>query len=420
MYKATCLENGLTVVSAEMPHMASVSIGIWVGIGGRHEPAPISGVSHFIEHLLFKGTKKRSAREISQAVEGIGGYLNAFTSEENTCFYAKARHDRLPLLLDVLTDMFLHSAFDPGEMAKEREVIKEELAMYLDQPHQHVQELLNATMWPGQPLGRSITGTVKTIDAITRQDIVEHQRKNYVTGSTVIAAAGRLTHSQLLAALRPYVKRFTPGHRPSYTPVVITHSKPAICLHTKKTEQTQMALGIRACSRHDPRRFALRILNSVLGENMSSRLFQKVREDEGLAYSIYSANSFFDDTGDLVVSAGLDLGNLQKTLRIIMREIQRLKEQLVPPSELRRASDYLAGQIDLSLENSENQMMWIGEQWLNYGKITPPSQIKKRLGEVSAAQIRAAARDFFQPDRFALALVSPLKTTRDLGAILTV
>ena len=418
MYKVTRLENGLTVASAEMPHMASVSVGIWVGIGGRHEPAPISGMSHFIEHLLFKGTKRRSAREISQSVEGIGGYLNAFTSEEHTCFYAKARHDHLPQLLDVLTDMFLHSTFDPVEMGKEREVIKEELAMYLDQPQQHVQELLNAAMWPGQPLGRSITGTVKTLDAITRDALLDYQRKNYVAGATVIAAAGQLRHSQLVKAVKPYARHFKPGGRPGYSPATSGQTKPAVCLHTKKTEQTQIALGIRACSRHDQRRFALRLLNAVLGENMSSRLFQTIREDHGLAYSIYSANSFFDDTGDLVISAGLDLDNLKKTLRLILREIKRFTEQTISAAELRRASDYLAGQIDLSLENSENQMMWVGEQWLGYGKIIPPAQVKKHLSEVKAVEVRAAARDFFRPERFTLALVSPLKSAGRLDRLL--
>ncbi len=418
MYQATRLENGLTVASAEMPHMASVSVGIWVGIGGRHEPAPVSGVSHFIEHLLFKGTKKRSAREISQAVEGIGGYLNAFTSEEHTCFYAKARHDHLPELLNVLVDMFLHSTFDPVEIGKERDVIKEELAMCLDEPHQHVQELLNAAMWPDQALGRSITGTVKTLDAISRDALLDYQRKNYVAGATVIAAAGQLRHSQLVSAVKPYARHFVRGDRPKYVPATTAQDKPAVCLHTKKTEQTQIALGIRACSRHDPRRFALRLLNAMLGENMSSRLFQTVREDHGLAYSIYSANSFFDDTGDLVISAGLDLGNLKKTLRLILREIRRFTGQTVSASELRRASDYLAGQIDLSLENSENQMMWVGEQWLGYGRIMPPAQVKKHLSEVRPVEVRAAARDIFRPDRFTLALVSPLKSAEGLDKLL--
>src|SRR5205823_10204078 len=192
MYQISRLKNGLTVATAEMPHMASVSLGLWVGVGGRYEPAPLNGVSHFIEHLLFKGTRKRSAKQISQAVEGIGGYLNAFTGEESTCFYSKGRHDRLEQLLDVLLDMFLHSIFAPGEIDKERDVIKEELAMYLDQPQHHVQELLNATMWPEHPLGRSLTGTEKTIDALSRSQLVGYQRENYVAATSLVIVAGNL------------------------------------------------------------------------------------------------------------------------------------------------------------------------------------------------------------------------------------
>jgi predicted Zn-dependent peptidase len=419
MYKVTRLENGLTVATAEMPHMASVSVGIWVGVGGRHEPAALNGVSHFIEHLLFKGTRRRNAREISQAVEGIGGYLNAFTSEEHTCFYAKAAREHFPQLWDVLADMFLHSSFDPVEIAKERDVIKEELAMYIDQPAQHVQELLNALMWPDQPLGRSITGTEKTLDAIGREQLIGYQKTNYVAPATLVAAGGRITHAEVLKAVKKFAKRFASGDRPRYAPAASGQTRPAVHLHTRKTEQTQVALGIRTCSRHDESRFALRLLNTVLGENMSSRLFQTVREEHGLAYSIYSANSFFDDAGDIVISAGLDVDNVKKTLKIIARELRRLASELVPASELRRARDYLIGQMDLSLENSENQMMWAGEQWLGYGKILKPDEVKKRLAEVNAAKVRAAARQFFRPDRFNLALISPLKSAAGLERILT-
>jgi predicted Zn-dependent peptidase len=418
MYQVTRLENGLTVATAEMPHMASVSLGIWVAVGGRCEAEEISGISHFIEHLLFKGTRRRSAREISQAVEGIGGYLNAFTSEEHTCFYSRARHDRFDELLDVLADMFLESTFEPAEIAKEREVIKEELAMYLDQPQQYVQELLNATLWPGQPLGRSITGTKKTLDAISRRQILDFQRSRYTARGTLVAAAGRLTHRQVVRAVRACSAKFHPGARPAFALAVSSQTKPVVALCTKKTEQTQIALGVRACSRHDERRHALRLLNAVLGENMSSRLFQTIREDRGLAYSIYSGNSFFDDTGDLVISAGLDLANLEKTLRIILRELKRLREKLVPAAELDRARDYLTGQLDLSLESTENQMMWAGEQWLGYGKIFSPSLIKQCLSRVSAAEVRAAAREFLRPDQFNLALVSPLKSPRGLEKLL--
>ncbi|MGZ4988021.1 MAG: M16 family metallopeptidase [Limisphaerales bacterium] len=418
MYKVTRLENGLTIATAEMPHMASVSLGIWVGIGSRYEPERISGISHFIEHLLFKGTKKRSAKQISQDVEGIGGYLNAFTSEENTCFYSKARHDCFDELLDVLTDMLLNSTFVPVEIGKERDVIKEELAMYMDQPQQYVHELLNATMWPDQPLGRSITGTEKNLNYIRRKHLVDFQRTNYIAPASLIAAAGRLNHNQVVKAVKRYTKSWPNGKRAQFTPAIENQTKPNIHLFTKKTEQTQLALGVRTCPRHDERRFGLRLLNAILGENMSSRLFQTIREDEGIAYSVYSSNSFFDDTGDLVISAGLDEDNLERTLKIIVREMKKLRAQPVSKSELRRACDYVIGQLELSLENSENQMMWVGEHMLGYGKIFEPDKVKARLGKVTASDIRNAANEFFVPNRLNLALISPMKSANGFEKIL--
>jgi predicted Zn-dependent peptidase len=418
MYQVTQLRNGLTVATAEMPHMMSVSVGLWVGVGSRYEPAPLNGVCHFIEHLLFKGTKKRSAKEISQAVEGIGGYLNAFTSEEMTCFHARACHDRFDELLYVLLDMLLDSRFDPVEIGKEREVIKEEMAMYLDEPQHHVQELLNATLWPDQPLGRPITGTEQTLDAMTRAHLVGYLRENYVPANTLIVAAGKLKHRQVVRAVARYTSRFPGAARPQFTPARSEQRKPRVHLFTKKTEQTQIALGIRTCSRQDERRFALRLLNTILGENMSSRLFQVVREDRGLAYSIYSTPSFYSDAGDLVISAGLDTDNVTKVLQLVLRELRRLREAAPSAAELRRARDYVIGQVDLSLESADNQMNWVGEQLLGYGKILRPAQVKRRLREVTAGEIRAAARDFFRPERLNLALVSPLASDQAVAKLL--
>lgn len=394
--------------------MTGVSIGVWVGAGSRYEAAEVNGVCHFIEHLLFKGTRKRSAKEISEAVEGVGGYLNAFTSEETTCFHARAGHERFEQVLDVLMDMLLDSRFTPPDIAKEREVIKEEMAMYLDEPQHQVQELLNATLWPDQPLGRSITGTEATLNRMRRQHLVSFLKDFYVTGSTVIVCAGKIRHSAALKAVKRYARHFTPGSRHLFAPARAEQQMPRVRLFTKKTEQTQVALGIRTCSRHDERRYRLRLLNTILGENMSSRLFQVIREDRGLAYSIYSMPSFFDDTGDLVVSAGCDTGKVEKALRLVMRELRRLCE--VPPSraELNRARDYVVGQIELGQESTENQMNWVGEQLLGYGKVVSPDEIKKKLCQVTASQIREVARDFFKPDRLNLAVVSPMKKERVL------
>jgi predicted Zn-dependent peptidase len=418
MYHITQLRNGLTVATAEMPHMTSVSVGLWVGVGSRYEPATLNGVCHFIEHLLFKGTKKRSAKEISEAVEGIGGYLNAFTSEEMTCFHARACHDRFEELLDVLLDMLLGSKFALADIAKEREVIKEEMAMYLDEPQHHVQELLNATLWPGQPLGRSITGTEKTLDTMTRRHLLGYLRDNYVAGNILIVAAGRLKHRQAVRAVARYASRFPATARPCFSPARNDQQQPRIRLFTKKIEQTQIALGIRGCSRQDKRRYALRLLSTILGENMSSRLFQVVREDLGLAYSIYSTPSFFSDTGDLVISAGLDTDNVTKVLRLIMRELRRMRETAPSAAELGRACDYVIGQNNLSLESADNQMNWVGEQLLGYGRILQPDEIKRHLRKVTAGEIRAAAHDFFRPERFNLAVVSPLASDRAMARLL--
>ncbi len=418
MYQLSQLNSGLTVASVEMPHMVGVSVGVWVGIGSRYEPAPLNGACHFIEHMLFKGTKRRSAKEISEAVEGRGGYLNAFTSEESTCFHARAGHDRFEELLDVLVDMIVNSRFDPVELAKEREVIKEEMAMYLDEPQHHVQELLNVTLWPDQPLGRSITGTDESLDALGRAQLLLFSRQNYLAGNTLVVAAGKVTHRQVLRAVKRYASRFIAGRAPSFVPASDGQNAPRLRLFSKPTEQTQIALGIRTCSRHDDRRYALRLLNVILGENMSSRLFQVVREERGLAYSIYSTPSFFSDTGDLVISAGLDTDNLPKALTLILRELRRLAHTAPSSAELRRARDYVLGQIDLGQESTDNQMNWVGEQWLGYRKVLSPAVIKRRLARVTASDIRAVARDFFRPERLNLAMVSPMKSSGRITAIL--
>jgi len=408
------LKNGITVATVEMPHMASVSLGIWVGVGGRYEPAELNGISHFIEHMLFKGTRRRTAKEISQSVEGIGGYLNAFTGEESTCFYSKARHDRYEQLLDVLTDMFLNSKLDPAEIAKERSVIKEELAMYMDQPHQLVQELLNETLWPNHPLGRSLTGTEKTIDSMDRAKLVSYRRANYVAPTTLVTAAGNLSHDKIVRAVSRFAPKFAPGKRPHFQPVDDTQTEPRVRTFSKDTAQLQLALAFRTCSRHDERRFALRILNTLLGENMSSRLFQVIREDHGLAYSVHSCLVFFDDVGSLIISAGMDTDQIPRVMKLITREVKRLTEKVPSAKEMRQTRDFLIGQIDLSLESTENQMMWLGDQLIGYGKIIAPSEIKKRLTHVQPAEVRRVAQAFFRPDRLSLSVVSPLKAARPL------
>ncbi len=414
MHEITRLENGLTVATATMPHMASVSVGLWVAVGGRHEPHRLNGVAHFIEHMLFKGTRRRSAERISQDIEGIGGYLNAFTSEDHTCFYSKALYQHLDDLVDVLFDMLLHSRFAEEDVRREREVIREEVAMYLDQPQQHVQELLNATMWPGHALGRPLTGTFASIRRIGREEMLGFLRTNYSAPAIVVAAAGALDHRTTVEAVRRRTRRISTSARATSVPARNTEAPAAIRMQHKKSEQSQIALGFRACSRQDPRRFALRLLNVVLGENMSSRLFQIIREDQGLAYSIYSTPSFWEDVGDLVISVGLDPEKIEPVLRLVRQELHRLVDKRIPVAELRRARDYALGQIDLSLENTEHHMMWLGEQMVTAGHPLAVDRLKAAIAAVEAPAIQAVARDVLRLDQCALAAITPLRSDRPI------
>lgn len=398
--------------------MASVALGVWVGVGGRYETASQSGISHFIEHLLFKGTRRRSAAEISQAVEGIGGYLNAFTDEEHTCFYARARADRLGILVDVLLDMYLDSRFAPAEITRERSVIKEEIAMYRDQPAEQIHDLLNALQFPRHPLGRPVIGSARTLDTIGRTEIVGYLRQHYVAGCTVIAAAGAVEHEALVELIRPWTERFRPGKRPEFSPAPAPGGAPSVRVVQKSVEQANLALAIRACSRHSPDRFALRLLNVILGENMSSRLFQVVRERHGLTYNIQSTASFWDDCGDLVVTAGLAPAEVSKTIRLVRREMDRLSTRLTGQNEFERARDYVLGQFDLHLESTENHMMALGEMWLGFGRLVPPQETRRELLAVTPADVRRVARDFFRPDRLSLAVISPRPPKESLDSML--
>ncbi len=410
----TRLDNGLTVATAEMPHMTSVSVGLWVGIGARYEPGDLNGVCHFIEHMVFKGTGKRSAEEISNAVEGRGGYLNAFTSEEISCFHARAGRQHFSEVLDVLADMLLQPRLSPVDVRKEREVIKEEIAGCLDDPQHYVQEVLNAALWPDQPMGRPITGTPETLDSMDGQTLRDYLAAHYVASNIVIAAAGNITHAEALRHVAKYAGRFSSGPRPGCPPAVVKQTAPVVRLLTRETEQTQAALGIRTCSRHDPRRYAIRLLNVIIGENMSSRLFQSVREQHGLAYSIYSTPSFFADTGDLVISAGIDTSKVARALRLICDELKRLRDHPPRAAEVRQARDYAIGQIELARESTDTQMNWLGEQLIANGEFVSPRTIQRRISEVTPGQIQAVARDFFRPERLNLALISPLKSARGL------
>lgn len=413
-YRSTRLKNGVRIATIEMPHMHSVSAGLWAGIGGRHESREKSGMAHFIEHLIFKGTKKRNARQISESVEGVGGYLNAFTTEDHTCYYAKAGAAHLPVLCDVLTDMYIHSEFAPQEIERERDVVREEILMYRDHPAQHAQELLSSTMWPEHPLGRALTGTLETIATFRRPQLLGYMREHYNGRTTVATVAGKVRHEDAVALLAPALEKLSPGRNPRYARCRMQPGEARISLFTQETEQTHLAMGYYAFGRADPRRFALKLMSVILGENMSSRLFQKLREEHGFCYSIQSGMVALADSGMINISAGLDAGNMRKAVKMILKELERLCKKAPSREELRKARDYTIGQTLMGLESTTNQIMWMGESILGYGKVLDPNEVEKLVRAVTPDDVRAVACHCLNRARLALAIVGPMKDAEEI------
>ncbi len=417
VYKTAQFENGLTVGTCEMPYMKSVCIGLWVGVGSRYEPMEISGATHFIEHMLFKGTETRSAFDISSEIESIGGHINAWTSEESTCFHTTASAKHFKTTLAVLMDMFHFSLFSEPDIDKEREVIKEEISMYRDQPSQYVEDLLNETMWENHPLGKPITGTENTVENLTRNILIDFKNINYSASNTYLAVAGAISHNQVVEEIAKYISHFSTCPPPKFAPASLLQDKPRIKIATKDIEQANIALGFKACSRHSNSRYALRVLNAVVAENMSSRLFRLLRDELGLVYNIYSSPTFLEDAGDWTILAGMDNDNIFKTIKVILKELKNFKSENISEKEIKTAKNYLIGQLEISLETTENQMNWIGEQLLGYKNIFLPSEIIESVNKVTADEIKAIANKFITPQNATLALVCSLKSDKGLSEL---
>ena len=405
--KTTALANGVRVVTARMPHVAGVSIGLWINVGGRHEPARLNGVSHFIEHLLFKGTKTRNAKQISVAIEGRGGYLDAYTQEELTCFYARVTEQHTGEVFAVLADMVLNPKFSPRDIAREREVIVEEIAMYRDQPAQQVDEALMAALWPDHALGRPLTGTEKTLAAMTRAEISNFKSKNYVAENLVVAVSGAVEHGDAVSLAKKWFGKL-PRRGAAAESAVKSKPPKAFALEKRKIDQTHLAMGFRIFGRYDERKYALKLLSVMLGENMSSRLFQIVREEHGLAYAISSGMQLFNDTGLFSIDAGLDADRTPAALELIFRELGRMRRRAPSARELRQAKDYSIGQLRLGLETTTSQMSWAAEQLISYSDILQPEDVEKEIEAVSARDVQKMAEEVFAPDRMSCAIISPL------------
>ncbi len=419
-YHRTELPNGLRIVTAPRPDAESAAVGIWVGVGARYEPLRINGVSHFLEHLLFKGTPSRSSRQIKTAIEGSGGSFNAFTDEEFTSVVAKVQPKDLSSAVEILTDMVLHPKLDAREMEKERSVVLEEIRMYQDLPMHFVHDLLNTLLWPNHPLGRDIAGTPESLARIRRRDVAQFQRRNYVPRNIVVAACGRLTHRAFVEAVTRCWKGVSSGQRSVYRKARERQHRARLKIKAKETEQTHFSLGFHAFPRHHPQVHALNLLHIVLGGNMSSRLFQRVREDRGLAYEIGSQVKRFRDTGLFSISAGVEHKKLVPCLKVVLDELSRVRRKPVSDEEFCQAVEYLTGQILFMLEDTVEHMCWIGESEMLLGHVQSAETILSQVARVRRNDLTRVARALLRADRLSLAVIGPVKSpvhSRILGML---
>jgi predicted Zn-dependent peptidase len=408
VYKKSKLANGVKVVSHRMPGMQSVTVGVWINVGSRYESVKEQGISHFLEHMLFKGSKKYSCRKIKEAIEGIGGSLNGFTAEENTCYLAKVPSQYGDLAFEILSDMSLHPLLNPEDIVKEKTVVIEEIKMYRDLPQSYVYELLDALLWPDQPLGTPIIGNEGCVNSFTRDDLLRFMERFYSPSNIVVSAAGALSHEKLLTlASRAFssLKKSAPS---TFSTAQEAQDKPQLTIFTKDTAQTHMALGFHGFKRDHPLRHVAALLHIILGANMSSRLFEEVREKRGLAYEIGSQIKRFADTGAFLVHAGIDNSKVFDATRVILGELALIKEKMVGKDELKRAKEFYVGQLRLALEDTMDQMIWIGESTATLDKTFTLESIVKEIKKVNADDIRGAARQLFRQERLNMSMIGPL------------
>ena len=400
--------NGLSIVLRPMEQGASAAVGVWVRAGGRYERPTVAGVSHFLEHVPFKGTRTRSCKQLTQAIEGIGGSLNGFTAEEFTCYMAKVPARSLARAITILSDLVLHPAFKPVDIEKEREVILEEIRMGEDTPAQSVHDVFNQLLWPNHPLGNLLSGTTATVRGITRRDLVASWKQLYRPRNTLVACAGALDPERVIRQLRQAFAGRGGGTTQRVAPAPRPPRGPQVRLLRKDTEQTHVCLGTPAMPRTHPQRFALELLHVLLGANMSSRLFREVREKRGLVYEIGTQIKRYKDTGAFVIYAGCDAAKLQTTIRTVVAELSRMKREPVPARELRRAQDFYRGQLLMGLEDTLEHMLWMGEQAITVGRVARPDELLDALERVTPQQVQRTARVLFTAARLHLAAIGPV------------
>ena len=391
-----------------MPNMSSVSLGVWIGIGGRHEKKSKSGISHLVEHMLFKGTTSRSTKDLKQAIEGVGGAFNGFTSDEVTCYMVKVPAKYLDLGLDVLSDMVLNAKLDPEELAREKYVIYEEIKMYRDQPAEYVLEVLADLMWPGNALGRPLTGSIATVKGLTQSDIINFRDANYRAGNISVIAAGKVDFKKLYASASKMFASSGKGKKPAFTEPKISQREPRVKILAGKSQQAHIAMGFYSPGDDVKTRFAYKLMNVIFGGNMSSRLFEELREKYGLCYDIASTYKRHSDIGEVQIHAGVDNRKASQAVIAILDEVKKLRDMGVTEDELERAKKYTKGQFLLAMEATSTRMLWLGDRFMVHNNIPEVRDVLKRIDNVTAKDIQNASKKVFTSSWSNLAMIAKL------------
>ncbi len=415
MYNKETLNSGLRVITEEIPYLRSASLGVWVASGSRYEAGGEEGISHFLEHLLFKGTKRRSAKEIAEAVDSVGGQLNAFTGKEYTCFYVKVLDEHLDLGLDILADMYHSSLLEPGDIEKEKGVVLEEIKLYEDTPDELVHDLFARAIWGGHALGRSILGTAESVTSLNQEKIRAYYGDHFTPGNTVVAAAGHFKHPELVQMVEKVFRPLT-GTAKTEHPVGPGEEN-RILVRSKDTEQVHLCLGTIGLPHDHPDTYGLHILNAVLGGGPSSRLFQEIREERGLAYSVYSYQNSYRDTGAVGIYAGMSPKYVGEVIKIVVNELAALAQTALPDAELTRAKEQLKGNLMLSLESSSSRMSQLGRSEVAREKVWTSDEMVAEIERVTAEQVQRLAATFNLQGK-AMALVGMVPEGLDLEGLL--
>jgi len=417
-YQLTSFSNGLKVITAPMKNTKAVTVLFLIGVGSRYEDKNLNGISHFLEHMVFKGTKKRpTVLDISMALDSVGASYNAFTTEEYTGFYVRAASEHFDLALDIIFDVLYNAKFDPAEIDKEKGVIAEEINMYQDNPQIFIAELAKEVFYGAEPLGMQVTGKKETISQFKRADFINWRDRHYTPDNMVVVVAGG-ENGDWLGKIKQFFDKLTISNQGSYQKIKENQVKPESLVSFKQTDQAHLVIGFRSIPRKDSRRPILKVLNNLFGENMSSRLFIEVREKRGLAYYVSSDLADFHDTGAFAVSCGVDINRAEDAIKVILDEFEKLKKSPIPDSELKRAQENLKGRMYLSLEESFAVADFLADQELLYGKIEDPDDLIEQFKKVTAVDVQKFAREFLVKENLNLAVIGPFKEKQKFQKII--